>query len=288
MKYNIKQDDKTLRRNLYVEIRDLFNNRKYKAVIKVATKFIDMYSSETNVIFMRAKAYRNLEMFDESIKDLKYILTYINKDNEFALTELFYLYYYLNMYKEAIELLPVLYKNGSINAYSLSIAEIIMKNSLGMDTDNCAKHSKHLDYIKNQILSYTDEALLNHINVHVESDEESNKAFFKENINLKYLIEVVKENLKTSKKINTEEMFELHYFGISNIGYDKSNYNSYDCIKVVVVPNTSNIITMYPVNDEFITYATPLIYDYGKMFGEEKQKVKSISQIEKFNRKFKR
>ena len=82
------------------------------------------------------------------------------------------------MYKEAMELLPILYETRNINAYSLSIAELVMRNSLGMDTSNCAKHTQRIDYVKRQILDYSDDAALKHLENHIETNNVSKRAYF--------------------------------------------------------------------------------------------------------------
>ena len=78
-------------------------------------------------------------------------------------------------------------------------------------------------------------------------------------------------------------MLEIYYFGVSNIGY----INNINCnfIKVVVIPNTNNIISMYPTNEVDYNYISNLNIDYDKLF-ERNNKVKTISRIDKFNKRY--
>lgn len=94
---------------------------------------MSLFPNDVQVRFMRAKVYRHLNRFDECIENLKYNLSFDEKD--YSLTELFYVYYYLNMYKEALELLPKLYEIKNIQPYSLSIAELVMKKQLGLEVN---------------------------------------------------------------------------------------------------------------------------------------------------------
>ena len=99
---------------------------------------------------------------------------------------------------------------------------------------------------------------------------------------INYLFEILTANLKNSKKANIEEMLEVHYFAVSNIGIynDVCNF-----VKVVVIPNTTNIISVYPVDNIFDSSFNNLEYDRSKLFKEE-NKVKKLSRIDKFNQKY--
>lgn len=263
------------------EIRKLFRNKKYNEVIKSSSKYLEVLPDDISVRFMRAKSYRSLCKFDEAIEDLKYNLSI--KYNEHSLTELYFLYYYLNRYQEAIELLPLVYKTRCINAYSVSISELVMKTQLGIDM-KVTKGDK-CDYIRSQIFSYSTIDALNHIHEHslVESIDPI-KSYFNKDIDLDYLFKVVRDNIDNSKKYNTEEILELHYFAIPNVGYQGNNICNF--IKVVVIPNTNKIITMYPVVS--VDYDCLIDIDFDKLFKREPQRVKRISQIDKFNAKYKR
>ena len=66
--------------------------------------------------------------------------------------------------------------------------------------------------------------------------------------------------------------------GRAKVG-DSCNY-----LRVVVVPNTNDIITIYPTTTAPKDYITNINIDYSKLFKEE-EKVKKLSQIDKFNKK---
>lgn len=270
--------DRFYQKETYIKIRDLFKDGKNKSVIKKATEYLDLFPNDIQVRFMRSKCYRNLEMFDEAIKDLKYNLTL--GLNYHSLASLYFIYYYLNRYEDALNLLPLIYETRCINAHSVSISELVMKKQLGMEIK--AKDSVYNDYIKRQVLDYNDEEAFDKVSRR-ENEITKNVSVFNESINLKYLFDVVKNSIKESKKVNTEEMLEIYYFGVSNVGY--INNTNCNFIKVIVIPNTNNIISMYPTNEADYNYISNINIDYDKLF-ERNNKVKIISRIDKFNKKY--
>lgn len=273
--------DKYERKVMYMRIKKLYKDKKYSSYEKEASKYLEKYPNDVIVRFMRARSYRKLNRFDEAIEDLKYNLTL--EDNDHSLLELYFIYYYLNRYEEALELLPLLYERRPINAYSVSISELIMKKQLGIDIK--VRKGDKCDYIRSQIFNYSTDLALSHLEKHINTTEESISRFNDE-LNLNILFNLVRQNIKNSKKVNTEEILEIHYFGIANVGY----FNNQPCnfIKVVVVPNTNNIISMYPTNDVDYNYVSNIEFDYNELFNKQEGKLKRLSKIDKFNNRYKR
>lgn len=260
-----------------IKIRDLFVNQKYAELISEATDYLSIYPNDVVIRFMRAKSYRKKYMFEESNNDLLYNLS-IEK-NAHSIVQLYNNYYFLNMYKEAMELLPELYENKFMNQLNLKITESVMKRKLGYrlkETDN---------YVLRQINEYDKQRALEHINIkHKRYDLQGRTTIFYDNVDVEYLYDSVVENLKNSKKANIEEALEIHFFALSNIGI--SNNNICNFIKVVVVPNTTNIISLYPVETTYDSEFTVLHCDRDKLI--KREKVKTISQKDKFNARYKR
>lgn len=271
--------EKHERKNMYIRIKKLFKDKKYSSYEKEATKYLEKYPNDVIVRFMRARAYRKLNRFDEAIEDLKYNLRL--EDNDHSLLELYFIYYYLNRYEEAIELLPLLYQNRPINAYSVSISELVMKKQLGIDVK--VRKGEKCDYIRSQIFNYSTDLALSHLDKHINRSEE-NISYFNENININALFNLVRKNIKNSKKVNTEEILEIHYLGISNVG----TFNNEPCnyLKVVVVPNTTNIISMYPTNNVDYNYVSNIEFEHNELFNKTEEKVKRMSKIDKFNKRY--
>ena len=121
---------------LYEKIIDSFNNKKYSDVIRYSKKYFEFSNVEIDKIikikFMMARSYRFLEKTEEAMIELDDILKI--GYNSYALIEKFFLCYYLNKYKEALSLLPLIYKdeNKAIHNYSFSIME---KRSVGLSSN---------------------------------------------------------------------------------------------------------------------------------------------------------
>lgn len=272
--------EKNYKLHLYLNIKKLFKNNKYKQTIKEATNYLNLYPNDENVRFMRAKCNKILNHFTEAIEDLKYILNN-NNDDVYALAELYYTYYFLNMYEEALKLLPKVYETRCIKPHSVAISELVMRKQLRKETYK--KDNTRCDYIKSQILNYDLNLAYAHIEEHLK-ETDTNTAVFNENINLKELYKVIRENIDNKNKFNTEEFMEIHYFAIPNVGYN--NGNNCNFIKVVVVPNTKDILTMYPVEDVEPNFITQINIDFSTIFNKTEEKVKTMSRIDNFYKKY--
>lgn len=270
--------EKQREKEMYVKIKKLYIDKKYNSFIKESTKYLDIVPNDIGVRFMRARSYRKLNMFNEAIEDLKHIL---NLDySDYALLELYFIYYHLNRYEEALELLPLVYERKPINSYSVSISELVMKKHLGMDVD--FKKGARCDYIRGQIVDYNFEDAIEHTKKHINKTDDPKISYFNEGINLQYLFDLIINNLNNSKKVNADEVLEIHYFGLGNIGV----FNNQNCnfLKVVVVPNTTHIISLYPTNNVDYNYVLNIECDYEKLFSNNK--VKTKSRIDRFNKKY--
>ena len=272
---------------VYSLIVKLYENKRYKEVIQKIDKYISIgfenIRYECNLKFLKAKSLRYLGKFEEAINEL-IELSKLEEDHSYSKLELFYIYYYLNRYEEALKLLPELYemKNKYVANYTLLIAELVMKKQLGFNVN--FKRGTKSDYIKEQIVNYNEEIALKHIEAHMGDEESYNgHSRFSENINFKYLMECVKKDLKNSQKANLVDILEIHFFAVPNIGYDKNNKCNY--IKVVVIPNTTDIIAMYPYAYIEVDNAQLLNCEMNLLFNKNETE-KTTSRIDKFNRRF--
>ena len=183
-----------------------------------------------------------------------------------------------------MKLLPILCEKKLISSKSLSICELVINND--SKYVNYYKDGKRNYYIKRQILDYSENMALNYINRHTKYGDNNCVLSIFNDIDIIYLFEVIKNNLKKSKRANINDVLDIYFFGINNIGYIKDSEAVCNYIKVVVVPNTTNIISIYPTTNPSIKDVKLLEYDYDKLF--IKGKVKIMSQIDKFNNRYKR
>lgn len=272
---------------IYSLIVELYKVKKYKEVVDKVDKYINIGFKNKryvyNMRFLRAKSLRYLGRFDEAINQLKELIN-DPSDKSFSKLELFFIYYYLHRYEEALELLPDLYEtNGKyFSNQSISITELVIRKNLGLPV-SFRKGSKS-DYIKSQIVNYNEQIAIQHINEHTYyEDSHQEHSLFNKNVNINYLFECVKNNLKNSKPINDNNLLSVYYFALPGIGYDSNSVCNY--IKVVVVPNTTNIITLYPFAYIEIDNINMLNCDLNKLFNRQIEE-KSTSRIDRFNSRF--
>ena len=263
----------------YSIVRNFYDKGKDKRFLIEVNNFLKKYPDDESAHFMRGTMYKKQDQFDQAISDFK--LANIRNNNMFAVEELFFTYYYLRMYKEALKLITTLKKSNYITSKCIKIMTLIIKKELGIislqDKFNVS------DYSEYQILDYRKEDAFRHIKEH-RCDNLNDNSKFKYNINLNYLFELIEDNIKNAKRSKEKNQMDIYYFGISNVGKsingDNANY-----VRVVVIPNTYNIISIYPVK-KVLCEALNIEYDYDKLFSIKKSKVKKKSQIEKFNKRY--
>lgn len=269
----------------YKNIKNLLKGKKYQALIKEANKFLILYPKELNIVFMKARALRALKEYEEAIIQLKYILS-IEKENVYAIKELFYIYFNLSRYEEALKLLPLIYKTRCIDKSEAYTAEIIIRKNLN-NLDESSKKLRKDSYTETQICNYDKGNAFCHILLaHSYKNMNRNskvKSYFSDDVNISYLFDLVKDSLKDSVKADVDSPVDVYFYYVSGVG--TSNGSICNFIKAVTVPNTEDILTIYPVDSLFCKEINDLDCDYDKLFNR-KYKVKNLSQIDKFNKRY--
>lgn len=164
---------------------------------------------------------------------------------------------------------------------TFEIIDLILSIKLNIEIKDKNKNDL---LIKSQIIDNDKSKTINRINKLVgDNTTDKSRARFNRNIKLGYLYDIILENLNIEFRANINDIFDIYYFNISNIGY--SDYEIYNRVKVVVVPNTKDIISIFPVdNNVDEEYSIDLEIDYSKLY--DSQKVKYKSQIDKFNKRY--
>jgi len=295
-----KFEDRNYIKNMYSEVKKLFNKKNKEPFLRAATEYLILVPDDMLVRLLRANVYRNYKRFDDAISDLKYIIDPINKVNlrfddkselgKQAFMELFYINYYLNNYNELLEMIPIVYETRCMTPYSVSICELVIKTNLKMGIS--VKKDMRNEYVKSQIINYNSENALNHIKDHLICDGIKSHTCFSEGINLEYLLQIVRSNLKRYERANINDTLQVNYFSIPNVG--TSELGPCNFIKVISIPNTNNVVNIYPLLNQEYEEIPYLECDYDKLFNkkieneESQEKVKTKSQIDKFNKRFKR
>lgn len=116
------------------------------------------------------------------------------------------------------------------------IALVYLNKVLGLEQEELDNYS----YTEKQIMDYSDELCLHHV-----IDHRKISGAFSNNINVEDLIINTKEKL-TKDNICHGDFFDIYEIDYKNIGDNKDRY------RVVAIPNTKDIITMYTIkNDEY-------------------------------------
>ena len=129
-----------------------------------------------------------------------------------------------------------------------------------------------MSYVELQIINYDKERAIEHIKLHQKPDStKENHSIFSDNINIENLYEEVLDHLN-DETFHDSNLVDCYILNYPNVGYCEDKIS--DLLKVITLPNTKEIVTMYP-------------YVKNKALLKSKPKVKKLSQIDKFNQKYK-
>lgn len=141
-------------------------------------------------------------------------------------------------------------------------------------------------YLIRQIMEYKESDFKDHIKKHSDdfniNSENPNGSIFNPDFPIKNIIEEIKKYIPScDKKICPGFYEDVYIFKYDECGRD--NGKLVDYFKVICFNNTQEFITMYPVDK---CENLPII-DINYLNTNNKQKVKRMSQIERFNKKYK-
>ena len=142
-------------------------------------------------------------------------------------------------------------------------------------------------YRFNQTINYSEESFREHIKKH-EADynfdvENPNPAIFTPDFPMDNIIDEIKKYIPSNKRMFLGYFDDAYYFKYDNCGRVNNKLVNY--IKVICFHNTVNFITMYPTSEGEKLPVIDLNYLKEK---DDHIKVKTMSQIDKFNKRFNR
>lgn len=192
------------------------------------------------------------------------------------------LLFYTGRYQEAIEY----YCNNAskINASDLTdnFGAVLLYCHKKLGQNNLKQDMGNNSYLFKQILDYSENNFRNHIKKHLISEsEEENDCMFKEDFPIDTIIDEIKKYIPSNKALYNGFLNKLYYFKYDNCGRCDNKITNY--FKVVTFSD-NNFITMCPTKEgENLPYT-----DLNYIMEKNESKVKKISQIDKFNKRFKR
>ena len=171
-----------------------------------------------------------------------------------------------------------------LNNDKLSSIHFLCRKKLNI-LEECEYNKDNYGYLFGQILEYDENDFLLHIQKHQtdynNDEEEPNANIFSEKFPINEIIEEVKKQIPSEDKLCYSMLSDSYFFKYNDCGRANNKITNY--FLVACFHNTSDIITMCPVEDCENMPQIDLNY-----LNKNKVKVKSLSQIEKFNRRYKR
>ena len=195
--------------------------------------------------------------------------------HEIALVQLIKIYIKYEQYELAYkynnELLKIKNPRSHFNPKQI---DTFLKYKLGIENNN-----EENTYFTKQLYSYNKYEVINHISQHLdENDEKIMHSIYCEDINIEKLYEYASKQIQNLEPIveGINDKYIVRCNKIVGMSLDKQPT---DTIKVIVIPNTKDIITMYPIS------APNKKLEIENDYTSSKQKVRE-SQIDKFNRRY--
>ena len=161
--------------------------------------------------------------------------------------------------------------------------EYYLRSKLGM-LDHTNRDDK--SYVFRQMTDYQEDDFLEHIKRHLSSYDlgmdDGVTSFFSIDFPFSTVFEEIKRCIPSDKRLFKGFFQDYYVFKYDNCGRDNNKLTDY--FSVVCFHNTSNFITMCPaVGCENLPHV-----DLNYLANQQTSKVKTMSQIEKFNRRYRR
>ena len=230
--------------NKYVEIALLelgkieYEQGNYKEAKTYFNFFIENnIESKNYAIIELAKLEYTLGKTNKSIELLNSLI-----GTNFDLTAklmLCHLYIKENKYEDAFKYFYDIKNDNISNSTKIKLTLILSKHlNIFFDFD----YDIFYTYTNNQIMNYKEDKAIDYIRLnHTKRELES----FKDSINIEELFYKIKNNLNRDNIIRRFELADTYYFDYEPIGNNNENR-----LKVVTLPGTNKILTLYPVKDK--------------------------------------
>lgn len=229
--------------NSYNQAKKLIQNRKFHLATIVLEELYRTYPDDDNLARELAMALKYQAKYDEAIN----ILEAQEVITPLYFKELTRLYIRTENYDKAYHLLSGLTEEDISQIKIIGLNEFYRLTKIYL-------HNRYSDiplplelsgYLENAVLSYDENFALRHIKIrHSKSSLLSPKdkgSIFEDTTSIEDLFYQLKSNLELSKR----EIKECDFFDSYLYAYDDNKIRK---IRVLTIPNTTNIITMYPVD----------------------------------------
>lgn len=271
------------------QISKLIEENKIPQAKLLITELLDEYPHDNVLIYEwsrilsfegeYAEAYKQVSVLEEHEKYYRFYLTILAiLCKDYKAME----YYYYKYFQGACDNNQVLRKNQyqALKIYLQKIfeptKEIIIESNVTTEQDS---------YFLRQVANYDSNYAYQHIvNNHLVSTK-PNKTIFAPNINIKTLLEELKNLIEEYKGqshlINLHEVYYFYYPHCGKIN-GQTDYNL-NCLSVSTIYNTSDILSCYPSRDNTLYKPISIPVKTSEETGKE---LKRVSQIDKFNMRY--
>lgn len=265
----------------FQKIVDLFRNKNYDRALKYMEEYVEKYPKDSYGHYFyisclikignieEAKEYIQNYQTKRAIHYKKFTLAWLNND-----------------YETAYNLLPqvkIELKKGELPSdirTSLYLAQIYLQKKLNC----CEKETKNF-YLASQIVHYKEEESFSHI-LKEYTNPNNKKTYFEPEIDIKELFYQIKNRLIEGAESYHDIVTDIYYFSypqVENKIRKEGINNKY--LKVITIHDTVDIISIFPFFcKNKITKINPLFLE--EEIELDYQKVKRMSQIEKFEQKY--
>lgn len=279
-----------------------FNKKEFLDIVKLLRidpelaiekeeAYISKYPLDKEAYVLYSKTLTSLRRLDEAkqvLKKVKHMIEY--EKNTVKLDYFFKDYCYNNLkililekkYEEAVEYM-IDYEDYLTDIFNNAAYYYCLKQTGKLK----ALRENAPSYLYRQIIDYHYDEFLEHIQKHLheytENDEIVDTAIFDSGFPVKKVLnEIIDKYIPSEKGLYVGLNEDLYIFRYDNCGRDTHKMVNY--FKIYTFHDTKCLITMCPsLNCEKLPYV-----DLNYLKEEDISKVKRLSQIEKFNLKYKR
>lgn len=269
------------------DIKNLMKKGEYKKAEIWIDKLLVFIPDSRLLNKYKADILRSKGSFIESLNIYNKLL-----DNEFEidtiLKNIIYVYFDMGEYEKTLEYIEK-YEANSHNEYDSYLSdnikaccEFYLGRELTVERKKC--------YFIRQMLNYSDYVALSYIKEHCKEDSADDYFIFSDGVDINDLFYKVKDNITNFKRIYGLSAMATYIIKVENVGIYRGIYTNY--LTVIAFPQSNQIITMYPSDsskcfdesyiNHFDSYEKRENINYSSRY-----KVKRLSQIEKFNNKYK-
>lgn len=267
------------------------SNDPYSGVIQLK-EYLEKYPLDYTTYPYYISALITIGQFDTAKENIEYVQAIIDSDvykndekrDRILKYSILYSKFKLlcceKKYQEAYNL--YLANSEILDTFEVSRIVYFIKKELNLLEVNPEERAC-LPYFYRQTLAYEESDFLHHAKKHCSDTlycNDDDESEFVSGFPIEEVVSEIKKYIPSDKKLYHGFVDNTYLFKYDNCGI--SNRKMVNFIKVITFNDTNNIITMYPyLKGERFPYV-----DLNYMEIKDKPRVKKLSQIDKFNKKF--